>query len=115
MTAALTPALALAYLGELSPGVRAAAALGAAGERVAGDERLAAATRRLLDAATPAAEGRIAVREERVAHGILLAARASGGPAIAVVAGDSALVPLLRHDLLRTLAALRPPAPDMPS
>jgi hypothetical protein len=101
MTATLTPALALAYLRELSTDVRAAIVLDAAGERLAGDDELAAAARWLLGAGSAAA-----IREQPAAEGTLLALRARDGCAIAVIAGDRALLGLLRHDLERTLEAL---------
>jgi len=96
MTAALTPALALAYLRELSLDVRAAVVLDAAGRPMAGDETLAEPARQLLARADgPAA-----------ADGALFAARAPDGRAIAVLAGDFALVPLLEHDLAGVARAL---------
>src|SRR4051812_39365687 len=48
MTAALTPALALAYLSELSADIRAAIVLDAGGEALAGDREIARAARALL-------------------------------------------------------------------
>lgn len=110
MTATLTPALVLAYLRELSTDIRAAVVLDAAGERLAGDERLIAPARRLLDAPAPAAAsdpaGGHALRSEPAADGTLLAVCGPNGHAIAVVAGDQALLPLLRHDLSSALSAL---------
>jgi hypothetical protein len=105
MTATLTPALALAYLRELSTDIRAAVVLDAAGERLAGDEQLVAPARRLLDESA-------AVRSEPVAGGTLLVARAPHGPTIAVAASDRALLALLRHDLLTALEALSVDPPD---
>ncbi|MEA2172338.1 MAG: hypothetical protein QOF76_5638 [Solirubrobacteraceae bacterium] len=57
MTGALTPDLAIAYVRELSADVRAAVVLDPAGERVAGDTRLAPAAR----AAAAALRGAAAV------------------------------------------------------
>jgi hypothetical protein len=102
----LTPALALAYLRELSTDVRAALALDAAGEPLAGEEALAAPARRLLARAPGAAPD--GVRRETHADGILLAARGEHGVALAVLAGRHALLPLLEHDLRTALADLAP-------
>lgn len=90
MTTSLTPALALAHLSELSVDVRAAVVLDASGEALAGDTALA-----------PAARGLLAADEtrRRVDDGILLAARAPDGRALAVLAGNFALLPLLEHDI----------------
>jgi hypothetical protein len=96
MTAALTPALALAYLQELSVDVREAVVLDAAGDPLVGARTLAPAARRLL-AATDAP----VVSEDR-----LLLARTPDGGAIAALAGDLALVALLEHDLARVAEAL---------
>jgi hypothetical protein len=100
MTASLTPALALAYVRELSVDVRAAVVLDGAGEPIAGDRRLAAAARSLLSARGAAF----------ATDGALHVARTADGGAIAVLAGDFALVPLLDHDLrvvAQTLATVR--------
>lgn len=96
MTAPLTPALALALLRELSVDVRAAVVLDAGGAPLAGDGELAARAGALLaaDGAPLATEGR------------LLAARLPDGRALAVLAGDFALLPLLRHDLATLAEAL---------
>ncbi|MCW3063868.1 MAG: hypothetical protein JWN32_1040, partial [Solirubrobacterales bacterium] len=57
MTSALTPDLALAYLGELTSDIRASVLLGADGELLAGDEALVEPARALLAAAdAPAVE-----------------------------------------------------------
>jgi hypothetical protein len=102
MTAPLTPPQALAHLHELSVDVRAAVVLDAAGEPVAGDAALAARARALLDDDSP------------VCAGPLLVARTPDGGAIAVLAGDFALVPLLRHDLAAVAAALATAPADLP-
>jgi len=89
MTTPLTPALALAYLRELSVDVRAAAVLDAAGSVLAGDAEAAAA----------AENG-----DDRV-----LVARGPNGLAIAVLTGSRALLPLLEHDLAAVAADLAVP------
>ena len=103
MTAALTPALALAYLDELSLDVRAAVVLGGDGRPLAGDAALAPRARELLAAAGGAGEG---VLEQGAADGTLLAARIPAGGGIAVLAGPFALVSLLGHDLGRVAQAI---------
>jgi hypothetical protein len=96
MTAPLTPALALACLSELSLDVHAAVVLGSDGQPVAGDGQLADRARALLanTDATVASDGR------------LLAARTSAGGGLALLAGNFALMELLRHDLARLAEAL---------
>jgi hypothetical protein len=86
----LTPALALAYLRELSIDVRAALVLGPAGEPLAGDAELADRARAAL-----AAGERIA----RSGGDPLVVGRGAGGLAIAVAAGPQALLELLAHDV----------------
>jgi hypothetical protein len=97
MTAALTPSLALDYLRELSADIRAAIVLDAAGNRLAGPERLAAPARAhaaqapLVAASTPA--GRVfSARDDR--HAVLAAT------------GPLALPGLTIHDLRTVLLAL---------
>lgn len=102
MTAALTPALALAYLGELSVDVRAAVVVGGDGRPRAGDAALVPRAQELL-ATGGDADG---VLERPAADGTLLAARIPGGGAIAVLAGPLALVSLLGHDLGRVAQAI---------
>jgi len=97
MTTSLTPALALAHLAELSVDVRAAVVLDPAGEVLAGDPALAPAARELLTAN----EAR-----RRVDGGMLLAVGAPGGRALAVLAGNFALIPLLEHDIAALLGEL---------
>jgi hypothetical protein len=102
MTAALTPALALAYLHELSTDVRAAIVLDAAGEVLAatrddGVAALAAPARALLAEAPlvralTARGGVFGARDDR--HGIVVAT------------GPFALPGLALHDLRSVLAAL---------
>jgi hypothetical protein len=105
MTTPLTPALALAYLRELSLDVRAAVVLDAAGAPLAGDAGLAARARALVAATAP---GGAAVDED------LLVARARDGRAIALLAGDFALLPVLEHDLRAAAAALGEGSADLP-
>jgi hypothetical protein len=112
MTAPLTPALALAYLGELSVDVRAAVVLDAAGEPLAGDVGLAARARELSAPASGADAPDPGVRRSVAADGTLLVARAPDGGAIAVLAGPCALLSLLGHDLANvagTVATAGPP------
>lgn len=104
MTAPLTPALALAYLSELSVDVRAAVVLDRAGAVLVGDEALAPRARALL----AAADGSVS------AAGDLLVARAPDGGAIAAIAGKFALLSVLEHDLRAAAAALATTAPDVP-
>jgi len=97
MTAPLTPALALAYLRELSVDVRAAVVLDPDGRPTAGDPQIAASVRELVAAGgKPRAEG----------GGTLLAVRAPDGGVIGVLAGDLSSIPLLEHDLVAAAAAL---------
>ncbi|HEX4807023.1 MAG TPA: hypothetical protein VFU94_14085 [Conexibacter sp.] len=105
MTAPLTPALALAYLRELSLDVRAAVVLDPAGAPIAGDPALAPRVRDLLGAVV--AEGAASAAD-------LLLARTPDGGTIAVIAGDLAIRPLLEHDLRTTAAALATVAGDLP-
>ncbi len=98
MTApSLTPAQALAQLRELSLDVRSAVVLDAAGAPLAGDATLAEEARAALARGAGV-----------VPHGAdtLVLARAADGLAIAAVAGDRALLPLLQHDLATLLGDL---------
>jgi hypothetical protein len=92
MTSALTPDLALAYLGELSSDIRAAVLLGADGELLAGDEALVEPAKALLDAADAPAV------EVLTPRGGVFAAR-SQNHALVAVAGRTALPALVRYDL----------------
>jgi hypothetical protein len=92
MTTPLPPALALAFLRELSVDVEAAVVLDAAGAVLAGDADLAEAVRRGDD-------------------GVLLA-RGASGLALAVLPGSQALLPLLEHDLATVAADLAAPVSD---
>ena len=107
--AALTPALALDYLRELSADIRAGVVLGADGELLAGSEALADPARDLFANAGDASELQVVTRD-----GDVFAAR-SDRHKIAVVTGRFALPSLIRYDLKLVLADLegaeRPPAP----
>jgi len=96
MTASLTPALALAYLQELSVDVRAAVVLDPMGQLLVGDADLAPRVSELL--ASVAGAGTSA--------GPLLVARTPDGGAIAVLTGSPALVSVLEHDLAETAKLL---------
>ncbi len=100
MTAALTPALALDYVRELSADIRAGVVLDAGGGLLAGPEALAAPARALL-AEAPAA----ASIEGATEHGAAYAAR-DARHAIVVVTGRFSLPRLTRHDLRTALSAL---------
>ena len=92
MTAALTPALALAYIRELSADYLAGVVLDGRGERLAGDAALAALARTVRgDGAT--------------SHGKVFAAR-TAAHAIVVVTGPLALPRPIRRDLRTALSAL---------
>jgi hypothetical protein len=105
MPPALTPALALDYVHELSADVRAAVVLDAAGALLAGRPELAAPARALLDAIGPASEV-----EDGSADGVVCAVRTSAHAAVAVC-GRFAIGGVVRQDLRTALAALegRPP------
>ena len=97
---ALSPALALDYVRELSTDVLGGVALGATGERLAGPEALAAPARALLTAAGPAAE-----LEATGPAGCVCAVR-SERHALVVACGGFALPALVRRDLRTALAEL---------
>ena len=99
MTAALTPAHALAYLELLSTDLRGAAVLDSNGALLAGDERLAAAARAAL-AADEAADLRVASGD-----GAVYVSR-SAGHAVAVEMGRFALAAVVIDDLRRVLDQL---------
>jgi hypothetical protein len=105
MTASLTPAVALAYLRELSVDVRAAVVVDADGAPLAGDANLAPRARALLEAAVGAAPG---IRREQGNDDVLVVVWRPDGLAIAVSAGLCALLPLLEHDLAVVAQALAP-------
>jgi hypothetical protein len=97
---ALTPALALDYVRELSTDVLAGVALAAGGERLAGPEELAAPAGALLAAAGAAAE-----LEATTSGGCACAVR-SERHALVVACGPFALPALVRRDLRAALAEL---------
>jgi len=107
MTQALPPALALAYVRELSADVIDGVVLGAGGAALAGNPALAAPANALL------AHG----SEGATARGRAFAAR-DGSHAIVVVTGPFALPRVIRRDLRTALGALggerAPEAPPEP-
>jgi hypothetical protein len=100
MTTALTPALALDYLRELSADVIAGVVLDAGGTLLAGRASLADAARARLAAAPNDSE-----IEGTTEDGRAFAARSSAH-AIVVATGPFALPRLARHDLRTALSAL---------
>jgi hypothetical protein len=106
--AALTPALAVDYLRELSADIRAVAVLTPAGEPVACPDELAGPARELLAAAPDAAEIEVAT-----AGGVVHAAR-DEHHAIVAVCGRFALPALIRYDLKVVLAELAPGGSERP-
>jgi hypothetical protein len=100
MTPALTPALALDYLRELSADIRAGVVLGADGELLAGSADLADAARDLLAAGDDAVDLHVVT-----ADGAVFAAR-DHRHAIVVTCGRFALPSLARYDLRVVLADL---------
>lgn len=109
MPPALTPALALQYVRELSADVRTGVVLDAAGDVLAGPRDLAGGARAFLAAAGGAAE----VEAVRPA-GVVCAVRSVDRAAVAVC-GRFALAGVVRQDLRVALAALEgvspPPGP----
>ncbi len=103
MVAALTPELALEYLGQLSTDIRAAVVLDAGGERLAGDPAIAESARALL-AAAGADQAEVVTP-----RGAVFAAR-SERFSLAVVTGRFALAALVRYDVGRVLLDLEPAA-----
>jgi hypothetical protein len=100
MPPALTPALALDYVHELSADVRAAVLLDSAGSLLAGPTDLAAPARALLDAISPATEV-----EDGSADGVVCAVRTTDHAAVAIC-GRFAIGAVVRQDLRTALAAL---------
>ena len=100
MPPALTPALALDYVRELSADVRAAVVLDAAGTLLAGPAALAAPARAVLDAIGDASEV-----EDGSADGVVCAVRTTAHAAVAVC-GRFAIGGVVRQDLRTALAAL---------
>jgi hypothetical protein len=105
MAPALTPALALDYVRELSADVRAMVVLDAAGGLLAGPLPLAVAARALLAAGGDAAE-----LEAVSAAGVVCAVRSPGHAAVAVC-GRFAIPGVVRADLRAAIAALEGRAP----
>jgi hypothetical protein len=107
MPPALTPALALDYVHELSADVRAGAILDAGGELLAGEAGLAEPARALVSAAGDAGEV-----EAATADGVVCAVRTTAHAAV-VVCGRFAIPGVVRQDLRVALAALegRSPGP----
>jgi hypothetical protein len=101
MPAALTSAVALGYLRELSADITAAVLLDAAGERLAGPPELHAPAVALLAHAPPGP----AELHGRTPAGAVFAAR-DEAHAVVVTTGRLALPRLTRHDLQTALAAL---------
>jgi hypothetical protein len=102
MSPALTPALAVDYLRELSADIRAGVVLAAAdGALLAGDDALADPARDLLAAAGDAADLHVTTGD-----GAVFAAR-DDRHAIVVACGRFALPSLARYDLRMVLSDLR--------
>ena len=97
---ALTPALALDYVRELSADVRAGVVLDGAGALLAGPEELAAAARELLAAGADAAE-----LEAATDGGVACAVR-SPSHSMVVVSGRFAIPEIVRQDMRAALAAV---------
>ena len=109
MPPALTPALAVDYVRELSADVRAVVVLGADGALAAGPAPLAEAARGLL------AAGDAAELEAVTADGVVCAVRSSAHAAVAVC-GRHALPGVVRADLRAAVAALHGALPpDAPA
>ena len=100
MTPALTPALALEYLHELSADIEAGVVLGADGTLLAGADELAGPARDLIAAADDATDVHVTT-----ADGAVFAAR-DDRHAIVVACGRFALPSLARYDLRMVLADL---------
>ena len=114
MPSALTPALALAYVRELSADVRAVAALDARGAPLAGEPAVAAAAGALLDAWGAGRGGEL---ELTAAGGVVCAVRGEEA-ALVAACGPFALGAVVRSDLRAALAALEgrePPAGPPPA
>jgi hypothetical protein len=105
MAPALTPALALDYVRELSADVRATIVLDASGGLLAGPPQLAVPARALLAAGGDAAE-----LEAVSAAGVVCAVRSPGHAALAVC-GRFAIPAVVRQDLRAAIAALEGRAP----
>jgi hypothetical protein len=102
---ALTPALALDYVRELSADVREAIVVGPGGELLAGPPELAGPAQALLEAMGDAGEV-----ESVSPEGVVCAVRRQGRAGVAVC-GRFALPGVVREDLRVALAALAGAAP----
>src|SRR4051812_13688862 len=100
MPSALTPALALDYLRELSADIEAGVILAADGTLLAGSDDLAGPARDLVAAAGPATDVHVST-----ADGLVFAAR-DDRHAIVIATGRFALPSLARYDRRMVLAAL---------
>jgi len=100
MRPALTPALALDYLRELSADLRDGVVLGPSGEYLAGVPAMAAPAAELLAALGAAPAGQALLRA-----GAVFVARAEG-LAVAIACGPRALPGLALHDLRLVLSDL---------
>jgi hypothetical protein len=105
MPPALTPALALEYVHELSADVRAGIVLDDAGHVLAGPSALADAARALLEAGGDAGE-----LEAATADGVVCAVRTPAHAAVAIC-GRFAIAGVVRQDLRTALAALEGRSP----
>jgi hypothetical protein len=108
MPPALTPALALDYVHELSADVRAGLVFDDAGRLLAGPPALVEPARELLAAAGDAAE-----LEAATADGVVCAVRTRAHAAIAIC-GRFAIAGVVRQDLRTALAALEGRAAQPP-
>jgi hypothetical protein len=109
MPPALTPALALDYVRELSADVRAGIVLDEAGHVLAGPSALAEPARELL-----AAGGEAGELEAATADGVVCAVRTPAHAAVAIC-GRFAIAGVVRQDLRTALAALEGRALQSPS
>ena len=105
MAPALTPALALDYVRELSADVRATIVLDGTGGLLAGPPQLAGAARALLAAGGDAAE------LEAVSRDAVVCAVRSPGHAAVALCGRFAIAGVVRQDLRAAVAALEGRAP----
>jgi hypothetical protein len=105
MPPALTPALALEYVHELSADVRAGLVFDDAGRLLAGPPALVEPARELLAAAGDAGE-----LEAANADGVVCAVRTQAHAAVAIC-GRFAIAGVVRQDLRAALAALEGQAP----
>jgi hypothetical protein len=122
MTAALTPALALDYLSELSADIRAAIVLGAGGEVLAvsgsADARTGGGNAPPASAGALVAAARALLADAPVVRALTERGGAFGARddrhAVVVATGPLALPRLAIHDVLGVLAALGGTPPQAP-